>query len=73
MAVVLVGGEPEDTSLEIEWRDFFRKADIPIIFIYNRFGGEHKCADAWKEILGEEVYSVSAKEGEGIDILLEKM
>ena len=73
MAVVLVGGEPEDASLEIEWRDFFRKADIPIIFIYNRFGGEHKCADAWKEILGEEVYSVSAKEGEGIDILLEKM
>ena len=73
MAVVLVGGEPEDASLEIEWRDFFRKADIPIIFIYNRFGGEHKCADAWREILGEEVYPVSAKEGEGIDILLEKM
>ena len=73
MAVVFVGGEPEDASLEIEWRDFFRKADIPIIFIYNRFGGEHKCADAWREILGEEVYPVSAKEGEGIDILLEKM
>lgn len=73
MAVVLVSGEPEDASLEIEWRDFFRKADIPVIFIYNRFGGEHKCTDAWREILGEEVYPVSAKEGEGIDILLEKM
>lgn len=73
MAVVLVSGEPEDASLEIEWRDFFRKADIPVIFIYNRFGGEHNCANTWKEILGEEVYPVSAKEGEGIDILLEKM
>ena len=73
MSLVLVNGEPEDASLEIEWRDFFRKADIPTIFVYNRCGREYNGANKWNEILGEEVYSVSAKEGEGIDILLEKI
>ena len=31
MAIILVSGAPDDASLEIEWRDFFRKADIPTI------------------------------------------
>ena len=40
MAIILVSGKPEDVSYEIEWRDFFKKADIPTIFVMTKCDAE---------------------------------
>ncbi len=77
MAIILVNGKPEDVSYEIEWRDFFKKADIPTIFVMTKCDAESQsCRDdvaAWSHILEQEVLPVSALNGKGLDILLAKM
>ena len=84
MALILVSGRPEDASYEIEWRDFFKKADIPTIFVMTKcdLGFQNfKTSESqnledmslWRETLQEDVYAVSARENRGIDVLLAKM
>lgn len=77
MAIILVNGNPEDVSYEIEWRDFFKKAEIPTIFVMTKCDTESQtCKDAemkWSHVLGQEVLPISALNGKGIDILLAKM
>lgn len=81
MAVILVNGRPDDVTYELEWRDFFKKADIPVIFVLTKcddFDDESQKSkdenhNLWIEVLGQEVLPVSAKENKGIDILLSKM
>ena len=84
MALILVSGRPEDASYEIEWRDFFKKADIPTIFVMTKcdLGFQNfKTSESqnledmslWRETLQEDVYAVSARENKGIDVLLAKM
>ena len=81
MAVILVNGRPDDVTYELEWRDFFKKADIPVIFVLTKCDvcddesqkTKDESLELWKEILGQDVLSVSAKENKGIDILLSKM
>lgn len=77
MAIILVTGKPDDASFEIEWRDFFKKAEIPTIFVITKCDSESQSQrDAemnWSHILGQEVLSISALNGKGIDILLAKM
>jgi [FeFe] hydrogenase H-cluster maturation GTPase HydF len=75
MAIILVTGTPDDTSYEMEWRDFFRNADIPVLFVMTKCDMENqdKYLSLWKKVLQEDVCVVSAKENIGIDILLDKM
>lgn len=80
MAIILVTGKPDDASFEIEWRDFFKKAEIPTIFVLTKCDSDSDTdtdtdtdSDAWSHILGQEVMSISALNGKGIDILLAKM
>lgn len=74
MALVLVNGRPDDVSYEMEWRDFFIKSEIPTVFVMT------KCEDDndenlgfWKEKLQHDVICVSAKEGRGIETILQMM
>lgn len=77
MAIILVTGKPDDVSFEIEWRDFFKKAEIPTIFVFTKCDSESQSQRDtemnWSHILGQDVLSVSALNGKGIDILLAKM
>ena len=74
MAIILVTGKPDDAYFEIEWRDFFKKAEIPTIFVLTKCDNDTDTdTDAWSHILEQEVLSVSALNGKGIDILLAKM
>lgn len=75
MAIMLVTGTPDDVTYEIEWRDFFRNADIPVIFVMTKCdsGTKEEYLALWKDVLKEDVYPISAKENIGIDMLLDKM
>lgn len=75
MAIILVTGTPDDATYEMEWRDFFRNADIPVLFVMTKCysGSQDKYLSLWKDVLQEDVCAVSAKENIGIDILLDKM
>lgn len=75
MAMILITGEPEDASHETEWLDFFRNADIPVIFVMTKCdsGTQERYLALWKDVLKEDVYPISAKENIGIDMLLDKM
>lgn len=103
MALILVNGKPDDISYELQWRDFFKKADIPMIFVMTKVDADFTCTDTlnvsttsnvsttlnvsatsnvstsatdtdlWKSALNEDIIPVSAKEGRGIDVLLDKM
>lgn len=75
MALILVTGKPDDASYELQWRDFFKKAEIPVIFVMTKCD-EDKCTEnqySWKEIIQQDIYAVSAKENVGIDTLLAEM
>ena len=75
MAIILVTGTPDDVTYEMEWRDFFRNADIPVIFVMTKCdsGIQEGNLALWKEILKEDIYPISSKENIGIDVLLDKM
>ena len=76
MAIILVTGKLDDASFEIEWRDFFKKAEIPTIIVLTKCDSDTDSdtdSDAWSHILGQEVLPISALNGKGIDILLAKM
>ena len=76
MALILVSGKPDDISYELQWRDFFKKADIPTIFVMTKVDADSDSdsdADLWKDALNEEIIPVSAKEGKGLDVMLDKM
>lgn len=75
MAIILVTGTPDDATYEMEWRDFFKNADIPMLFVMTKCdsGSQDKYLSLWKDVLQEDVCAVSAKENIGIDILLDKM
>ena len=88
MAIILVTGKPDDASFEIEWRDFFKKAEIPTIFVLTKCDADADSdsdsdsdydtdsdsdSDTWSHVLGQEVLPISALNGKGIDVLLAKM
>lgn len=74
MALILVSGKPDDISYELQWRDFFKKADIPTIFVMTKVDADAALdTDLWKDALNEEIIPVSAKEGKGLDVMLDKM
>ena len=74
MAIILVTGKPDDAYFEIEWRDFFKKAEIPTIFVFTKCDNDTDTdTDAWSHILEQDVLPISALNGKGIDILLAKM
>lgn len=74
MALILANGIPDDAAYELEWRNFFRSADIPVIFVITKCDADNGDeVQLWSKILGQEVCAVSAKKGIGLDKLLEKM
>ncbi len=72
MALILVTGKPDDVSYETEWRDFFKKAEIPTIFVMTKCDIDSDI-DSWTEMMGQEILPVSALNETGIDALLAKM
>ena len=82
MAIILVTGKPDEASFEIEWRDFFKKAEIPTIFVLTKCDSDADsdtdtdpvpAPNTWSQIIGQEVLPISALNGKGIDVLLAKM
>ena len=81
MALILVNGEPDEATYELEWRDFFKNADIPTIFVLTKCDdgddesrkSKDESSELWSNVFNQEVIEVSAKENKGIDILLSKM
>ena len=88
MAIILVTGKPDEASFEIEWRDFFKKAEIPTIFVLTKCDADADSdtdtdtdtdpvsvpvPNTWSQIIGQEVLPISALNGKGIDVLLAKM
>lgn len=74
MAIILVSGEAEDVAYETGWRNFFKKADIPTIFVMTKCDSDvDNDVDLWSQKMGQEVLPVSALTGKGIDVLLSKM
>ena len=76
MAIILVTGKPDDASFEIEWSDFFKKAEIPTIFVLTKCDSDTDpvpVPNTWSQIIGQEVLPISALNGKGIDVLLAKM
>ena len=76
MAIILVTGKPDDASFEIEWLSFFKKAEIPTIFVLTKCDSDSDSdtdSDTWSHVLGQEVLPISALNGKGIDVLLAKM
>lgn len=75
MAIILVTGTPDELTYEKEWLDFFKNADIPVIFAMTKCdsGSQDEYLALWREALKEDVYPISAKENIGIDTLLDKM
>ena len=75
MAIILLTGNPDDASYELQWHDFFKNADIPTIFVLTKcdLKDQESGLSLWKDVLQEDVCAVSAKDNIGIDILLDKM
>ena len=74
MALVLVSGIPDDTTYELEWIRFFRNADIPVVFVMTKCDyDDNENLKLWQEVFKQELCCVSAKEGRGLNQLLEKM
>ena len=51
MALFLLSGTPEDISAEIEWREMFAKADVPVIFMLGKCDEERSIGalcSAWQ-------------------------
>ena len=73
MAIILVTGSPDDATYEMDWRDFFKNADIPTIFVLTKCDENNYTSDSWSQLLNQEVYPISALSGKGIDTLLSVM
>lgn len=75
MALLLLTGSPNDASVEKEWHKIFLKADIPVIMLLAKCDDEcdSTLLDAWSNVMNEIVLPISAKEGKGMEQLLERM
>lgn len=72
LALLLLEGNPADTTLEKEWMQFFLSLNIPVIPLLGKSDlPESKAAkEQWQQLLGAEILSISSKSGEGKEVLL---
>lgn len=75
LALLLLEGNPADTTLEKEWMQFFLSLNIPVIPLLGKSDlPESKAAkEQWQQLLGAEILSISSKSGVGKEELLERM
>ena len=75
LALLLLEGNPADTTLEKEWMQFFLSLNIPVIPLLGKSDlPESKAAkEQWQQLLGAEILSISSKSGVGKEKLLERM
>lgn len=75
LALLLLEGNPADTTLEKEWMQFFLSLNIPVIPLLGKSDlPESKAAkEQWQQLLGAEILSISSKNGAGKEKLLERM
>ena len=75
LALLLLEGNPADTTLEKEWMQFFLSLNIPVIPLLGKSDlPESKAAkEQWQQLLSAEILSVSSKNGAGKEELLERM
>lgn len=75
MALIMLNEQKNSIQLEKKWREFFKKSDIPVLFLLNKCDDsvEENLLNAWKKDLGCDILPISAKTGYGIDLLLKKI
>ena len=75
LALLLLEGNPADTTLEKEWMQFFLSLNIPVIPLLGKSDlPESKAAkEQWQQLLGAEILSISSKSSAGKEELLERM
>lgn len=71
LAILLLNRQCDDATLELEWKDTFKKASIPMICVLGKCDTpqEHE-AVMWEKILQSKIIQVSSKDAVGFDKLL---
>ena len=75
LALLLLGDNPADATLEKEWMKHFSTLNIPVILLLGKCERPENLAlkDAWEQQLGATILPVSSKTGEGKEKLLARM
>lgn len=75
IALILLSGTPDDATLEKRWYNMFLKAQVPVILLLAKCDtpAADTMLNAWSKAMNAQVLPVSAKEGSGIDLLLQRM
>ena len=75
LALLLLEGNPADSTLEKEWMEYFSTLNIPVILLLGKCERPENLAlkDAWEQQLEAAILPVSSKTGEGKEELLERM
>ena len=75
LALLLLGDNPADATLEKEWMKYFSTLNIPVILLLGKCECPENLAlkDAWEQQLGATILPVSSKTGEGKEELLTRM
>ena len=74
LALIVVCSNPDDVTVEREWIRVFSESSIPFILLFGRCDeSEKETATQWSNKLSYNILPVSAKNKEGIDILLKQI
>ena len=74
LALVLLSGEPDDTKHEKEWQQLFNSLNIPVIYLLGKSDTTAEATKSkWEAELGCNIIPISAKTGEGKELLLNQM
>lgn len=74
LALIIVSGNPHDTTFEIEWIEMFRKATIPSLILFGRCDeSDSETIELWRQKLTRNILPVSAKNMTGINVLLKQI
>ena len=67
LALLLLNGNPNDSSLEKEWLDYFPSLSIPVILLLAKSDSPGKAdeREKWEQHLGAEILPISSKNGNG--------
>ena len=75
VAVIVLHGNPDDSSLEREWKKLLDQYEIPVIFLVSKYddGDVEALASRWADVLGETVLHLSSCNLDGCRILVDKL
>lgn len=75
LALLLLDGNPSDATYEKEWMKYFSTLNIPVVTLLGKCDQPKNllAKEKWEQLLGTAVIPISAKSGEGKEILLSQM